>query len=93
MDFKEMTLDQVKRLLRVHGRTGYKNIVRFSQIFLYEGELIIDCPTRDDAEALVWDFGMDLNLIVKYFRIARSIEIRVSGETVYSPYSPDFIFK
>ncbi len=90
-----MTLDQIKRLLRMHGRIGYRNIMKFSQISLSKqlGELVIDCPTRDDAEVLLWEYGTDLHLIVKHFRLARAITICAGGKTVYSPHSLDFEFE
>jgi hypothetical protein len=81
------------QILRGDGRYGYQIILQFSRIFLVEGLLTIDCPTQDDADAIVQTFGLELHRIIeqKLPRVER-IEIQASGETAYPPHPPGCIF-
>lgn len=82
---KQMNL--IKLRLLGDGRRGYRQLIRFSVVSLQKGNLIIDCPLRNDAEVLLQQFSSDLHLIAKRLKIVETIEIRAGGETVYQPYS------
>lgn len=85
-------MNSIKMRLLGDGRRGYRQIVRFSTVSLQKGNLIIDCPIRNDAQALQWQFSSDLHLIAKRLKIVETIEIRASGETVYQPHPIDLSF-
>ena len=85
-------MNLIKMRLLGDGRRGYRQIIRFSAVSLVKGNLIIDCPIRNDALALVGQFGTDLHLIAKRLRIVETIEIKGDGETIYKPHPVGFIF-
>lgn len=74
------------------GRRGYRQIIRFSGVELVKGNLIIDCPIRNDALALLRQFGTDLHLIARRLRIVETIEIKGDGETIYKPHPVGRLF-
>ena len=65
------------------GRRGYRQIVKFSTVSFQKGNLVVDCPIRNDAQALIQQFGSDLYLIATRLKIQETIEIKADGETVY----------
>ena len=79
-------MNLIKLRLLGDGRRGYRQIVKFSTVSLQKGNLIIDCPIRNDAQVLLQQFGSDLYLIATRLKIVESIEIRAGGETVYEPH-------
>ena len=81
---KHMNL--IKLRLLGDGRRGYRQIVKFSTVSLNKGNLIIDCPTRNDAQVLLQQFGSDLYLIATRLKIVETIDLRADGETVYEPH-------
>ena len=81
---KHMNL--IKLRLLGDGRRGYRQIVKFSTVSLNQGNLIIDCPIRNDAQVLLQQFGSDLYSITQRLKIVETIEIRSDGETVYKPH-------
>ena len=85
-------MNLIKLRLLGDGRRGYRQIIRFSGVSLVKGNLIIDCPLRNDALALLRQFGTDLHLIAKRLRIIETIEIKGNGETIYKPHPVGFIF-
>ncbi len=85
-------MNRIKIRLLGDGRRGYRQIIRFSGVSLDKGNLIIDCPIRNDALALLQQFGTDLHLIAKRLRIVETIEIKSDGETIYKPHPVGFIF-
>ena len=87
---KQMNL--IKMRLLGGGRCGYRQIVRFSTVSLNKGNLIIDCPIRNDAQALLQQFGSDLYLIAQRLKIVETIEIRADGETVYKAHPIGFSY-
>ncbi len=74
------------------GRRGYRQVIRFSAVLLQKRNLIIDCPTRNDAKVLLEQFGTDLHQIAQRLKIVETIEIRADGKTVYSPRPAGFSF-
>jgi hypothetical protein len=85
-------MNRIKIRLLGDGRRGYRQIIRFSGVSLVKGNLIIDCPIRNDALALLRQFGTDLHLIAKRLRVVETIEIKGNGETIYKPHPVGFIF-
>ena len=85
-------MNLIKLRLLGDGRRGYRQIIRFSQVSLLKGNLIIDCPIRNDALALVRQFGIDLHLIALRIRIVETIEIKGDGETIYKPHPVGLMF-
>jgi hypothetical protein len=85
-------MNLIKLRLLGDGRRGYRQIIRFSAVSLVKGNLVIDCPLRNDALALLRQFGTDLHLIATRLRIIETIEIRSDGETIYQPHPVGFIF-
>ena len=79
-------MNLIKMRLLGDGRRGYRQIIRFSEVNLVKGNLIIDCPMRHDAIALRRQFGAELHLIAKRLRIIETIEIKGNGETIYEPH-------
>lgn len=84
-------MNRIKLRLLGDGRRGYRQIIRFSAVSFVKGNLIIDCPLRNDALALLRQFGTDLHLIAKRLRIIETIEIKGNGETIYKPHPVGFI--
>lgn len=84
-------MNRIKIRLLGDGRRGYRRIVRFSRVKLVKGNLIVDCPTSNDALALLRQFGTDLHLIAKRLKIIETIEIQSNGETIYQPHPVGFI--
>ncbi|HCF29663.1 MAG TPA: hypothetical protein DEV81_21220 [Cyanobacteria bacterium UBA11049] len=80
-------MNLIKLRLLGDGRRGYRQIVKFSTVSLNQGNLIINCPIRNDAQVLLQQFGSDLYLIAQRLKIVETIEIRADGETVYEPHS------
>jgi hypothetical protein len=78
-------MNSLKLRLLGDGRLGYRQLIRFSTIVLNKGNLIVDCPLRDDAISLQQQFAEDLYRIASRLKFIQSIEIRGNGETVYSP--------
>jgi hypothetical protein len=76
-------MNLIKLRLLGDGRRGYRQIVKFSTVSLQKGNLIIDCPIRNDADALLQQFASDLYLVAQRLKIIETIEIRADGETVY----------
>lgn len=75
------------------GRKGYQWLVQFSKIALSSGQLTIDCPTADDADALLQNFGEDLHRIVeRELPAVERIVIQASGQSLYPPHPPGCIF-
>jgi len=58
---------------------GYRQIIRFSQVSLLKGNLIIDCPIHNDALVLVRQFGTDLHPITLRLRIVET-RLNVLGD-------------
>jgi hypothetical protein len=85
-------MNRIKLRLLGDGRRGYRQIIRFSAVSLVNGNLIVDCPLRNDALALLRQFGTDLHLIAKRLKIIETIEIKADGETIYNPHPVGFIF-
>lgn len=85
-------MNSIKIRLLGDGRRGYRQIIRFSAVSLEKGNLIIDCPIRNDARALLRQFGTDLHLIAKRLRIVKTIEIKADGETIYKPHPVGLLF-
>ena len=85
-------MNLIKLRLLGDGRRGYRQIIRFSQVLLLKGNLIIDCPIRNDALALVRQFGSDLHLIALRIRIVETIEIKGDGETIHKPHPVGLMF-
>ncbi len=88
---EEKQMNRIKIRLLGDGRRGYRQIIRFSVVSLDKGNLIIDCPLRNDALVLLRQFGTDLHLIAKRLRIVETIEIKCAGETIYEPHPVGFI--
>lgn len=82
---KKVVMNSIKLRLLGDGRLGYRQLIRFSTVVLVQGNLIVDCPLRDDAIALQQQFYEDLYHIVSRLKFIKTIEIRGNGETVYSP--------
>ncbi|HEY9725325.1 MAG TPA: hypothetical protein V6D50_02660 [Chroococcales cyanobacterium] len=78
-------MNSIKLRLLGDGRPGYRQLLRFSTVVLVNGNLIVDCPLRDDAIALHHQFASDLYRIASRLKVIKSIEIRGNGETIYSP--------
>jgi hypothetical protein len=79
-------MNSIKLRLLGDGRIGYRQLMRFSTVVLVNGNLIVDCPLRDDAIALQQQFAEDLYRIASRLKVIETIEIRGNGETVYSPF-------
>ena len=79
-------MNLIKLRLLGDGRRGYRQIIRFAGVELVLGNLIIDCPIRDDALALMQQFSSDLHLIAQRLRIVETIEIKGDGETIYKSH-------
>lgn len=79
-------MNLIKLRLLGDGRRGYRQIVKFSTVSLVKGNLIVDCPLRDDATVLMQQFGTDLHQIAQRLRIVETIEIKADGETIYQPH-------
>lgn len=79
-------MNSIKMQLLGSGRRGYRQIVKFSTVSFQKGNLIVDCPIRNDAGALLQKFGSDLYLIAQQLKIVETIEIRAGGETVYQAH-------
>lgn len=82
---KRVLMNSIKLRLLGDGRLGYRQLIRFSTVVLVNGNLIVDCPLRDDAIALQQQFAYDLYRIASRLKFIQTIEIRGNGETVYSP--------
>ena len=78
-------MNSIKLRFLGDGRLGYRQLIRFSTVVLVNGNLIIDCPLRDDAIALQQQFGEDLYQIASRLKFIQAIEIRSNGEAFYSP--------
>lgn len=76
-------MNSIKMRLLGSGRRGYRQIVKFSTVSFQKGNLIVDCPIRNDAQALLQQFASDLYLIAQQLKIVETIEIKADGETVY----------
>ncbi len=85
-------MNLIKMRLLSDGRRGYRQIIRFSGVSLVKGNLIIDCPLRNDALVLLRQYGTDLHLIAERLRIIETIEIKGDGETIYKPHPVGVIF-
>lgn len=79
-------MNSIKMRLLGSGRRGYRQIVKFFTVSFQKGNLIVDCPIRNDAQALLQQFGSDLYLIATGLKIVETIEIKADGETVYQAY-------
>lgn len=79
-------MNLIKLRLLGDGRRGYRQLVKFSTVSLNQGNLIIDCPIRNDAQVLLQQFNSDLYLIATRLKIVEAIEIRTGGETVYQAH-------
>jgi len=53
-------MNLIKLRLLGDGRRGYRQIIRFSEVSLLKGNLIIDCPIRNALALLLRQFGTDL---------------------------------
>ena len=78
-------MNSIKLRLLGDGRLGYRQLIRFSTIVLNNGNLIVDCPLRDDAISLRQQFAEDLYRIASRLKFIQTIEIRGNGAIVYSP--------
>ncbi|MBE9118135.1 hypothetical protein IQ249_19765 [Lusitaniella coriacea LEGE 07157] len=89
----EPEFQRARQALLSTGRRGYQSIIQFSQIALSQGQLIVNCLTEDDADALMQTFGEDLHRIVQQQlpQIA-TIEIQAEGKTIYPPHPPGCLF-
>ena len=85
-------MNLIKLRLLGDGRRGYRQIIRFSQVSLLKGNLIIECPIHNDALALVRQFGTDLHLIALRLRIVETIEVKCAGETIYKPHPVGLLY-
>jgi hypothetical protein len=77
-------MNSIKLRLLGDGRLGYRQLIRFSTVVLVNGNLIVDCPLRDDAIALQQQFAEDLYQIASRLKVIQTIEIRGNGEILYS---------
>ncbi len=77
-------MNSIKLRLMGDGRLGYRQLIRFSIVMLVNGNLIVDCPLRDDAIALQQQFAVDLYRIASRLKVIQTIEIRGNGETLYN---------
>jgi hypothetical protein len=78
-------MNSIKLRFLGDGRLGYRQLIRFSTVVLVNGNLIVDCPLRDDAIALQQQFYEDLYHIASRLKFIQAIEIRGNGETIYNP--------
>ena len=85
-------MNLIKLRLLGDGKRGYRQIVKFSTVSLNQGNLIINCPTRNDAQVLLQQFTNDLYLIATRLKIVETIDIRADGEAVYKAPPIDFSY-
>ena len=85
-------MNLIKMRLLSGGRRGYRQIIRFSIISLVNGNLIIDCPTCNDALILIQQFSTDLHLVIKQLKVVETIEIKGDGETIYKLHQVGSLF-
>lgn len=85
-------MNLIKLRLLGDGRRGYRQLIKFSTVKLVKGNLIIDCPLRDDALALLRQFSSDLHLIAKRLKVIETIEIKGNGETIGQPHPVGCVF-
>ncbi len=84
-------MNLIKIRLLSGGRRGYRQIIRFSKISFVNGNLIIDCPTCNDALILVQQFNTDLYLVSKQLKVVETIEIKGDGKTIHKLHKVDLL--
>jgi hypothetical protein len=79
-------MNAIKLRLLGNGRRGYCSSLNSPLRSRKKGNLIVECPIRNDAGALLQQFVADLYLIATGQKIVETIEIKVDGETIYQAH-------
>lgn len=81
-----------EQILKSGSTQGYRQLMQFCNISynIYNATLSIDCPTFDDADALLNEYGEELCSKIIKLKVINMIEMKAAGETLYC-YPPELI--